>query len=179
MAAPPQMAPAVSAAFDLEFSGRSSLHSLSPARPLLTVSRAEIEDYLREHQLEPRRDPSNADIRYRRNRLRQMVMPALDDFDPAAGRLLARAAEILAEEDHLLEEQMSDGGWNCQRDYGATHSSLHTTISVLEGLRLYELRLGRRARAIQAAQRRGREFLLVHRLFRSHRTGEVIKPILA
>src|SRR5205814_2392334 len=60
---------------------------------------------------------------------------------------------------------------------GATHSSLHTTISVLEGLRLYELRLGRRARAIQAAQRRGREFLLVHRLFRSHRTGEVIKPI--
>jgi hypothetical protein len=32
-------------------------------------------------------------------------------------------------------------------------------------------------RAIQAAQRRGREFLLVHRLFRSHRTGEIIKPI--
>ena len=28
-----------------------------------------------------------------------------------------------------------------------------------------------------AAQRRGREFLLVHRLFRSHRSGEIIKPI--
>ena len=41
--------------------------------------------------------------------------------------------------DYLLREQMSDGGWNCQRDYGATHSSVHTTISVLEGLRLYEL----------------------------------------
>jgi hypothetical protein len=77
---------------------------------------------------------------------------------------------------HLLEQQMPDGGWNCQRPQGATHASVHTTISVLEGLRLYERRRGRMLRAVQAAQRRGREFLLVHRLFRSHRTGEIIKP---
>jgi hypothetical protein len=78
---------------------------------------------------------------------------------------------------HLLEQQMPDGVWNCRRDLGATHASVHTTISVLEGLPLYELHRGRRMRAVRAAQRRGREFLLVHRLFRSHRTGEVIKPI--
>jgi hypothetical protein len=78
---------------------------------------------------------------------------------------------------HLLEQQMPDGGWNCQRPRGATHASVHTTISVLEGLRHYELHRGRRVRAVQAAQRRGREFLLVHRLFRSHRTGEIIKPV--
>ena len=79
--------------------------------------------------------------------------------------------------DHLLEQQMPDGGWNCQRPYGATHASVHTTISVLEGLRLYELHRGRKLRKVRAAQRLGREFLLVHRLFRSHRTGEVIKPV--
>ncbi len=79
--------------------------------------------------------------------------------------------------DHLLEQQMPDGGWNCQRPFGATHASFHTTISVLEGLRLYEVHRGRNVRAVQAAQRRGREFLLVHRLFRSHRTGEIIKPV--
>jgi hypothetical protein len=78
---------------------------------------------------------------------------------------------------YLLNQQMPDGGWNCRRDLGATHSSVHTTISVLEGLRLYELHRRRRVRAVQAAQRRGREFLLVHRLFRSDRTGKVIKPI--
>jgi hypothetical protein len=78
--------------------------------------------------------------------------------------------------DHLLERQMDDGGWNCALPAGATHASVHTTISVLEGLRLYELNRGRRLRALRAAQRRGREFLLIHRLFRSHRTGEVIKP---
>jgi hypothetical protein len=79
--------------------------------------------------------------------------------------------------DHLLEQQMPDGGWNCQRPYGATHASVHTTISVLEGLRLYGLHRRRKVRALEAAQRRGREFLLVHRLFRSHRSGEIIKPI--
>ncbi len=79
--------------------------------------------------------------------------------------------------DHLLEEQMRDGGWNCQRPSGATHASVHTTMSVLEGLRLYELNRTREVREVRAAQRRGREFLLAHRLFRSHRTGEIIKPI--
>jgi hypothetical protein len=78
---------------------------------------------------------------------------------------------------HLLEQQMPDGGWNCQRAEGATHASVHTTISVLEGLRLYELHRGRQRRAVRAAQQAGREFLLVHRLYRSHRTGEIIKPV--
>jgi len=78
---------------------------------------------------------------------------------------------------NLLKQQMSDGGWNCQRPSGATHSSVHTTISVLEGLRNYESRRARRLPAVRRAQRRGREFLLAHRLFRSHRTGEIIKPV--
>jgi hypothetical protein len=79
--------------------------------------------------------------------------------------------------DYLLAQQMPDGGWNCRRRFGATHASVHTTISVLEALRLYETKRRRKVRAVRAAQRRGREFLLVHRLFRSHRTGAVIKPI--
>src|SRR5207302_7551574 len=65
----------------------------------------------------------------------------------------------------------------CRRDLGATHSSVHTTISALEGLRLYEVRRGRKKSIVRAAQRRGREFLLMHRLFRSDRTGEIIKPV--
>jgi len=77
--------------------------------------------------------------------------------------------------DHLLEQQMPDGGWNCRYARGATHASLHTTISALEGLRLYALHRGRRRRDLQLTQRRALEFLLVHQLFRSHRTGAVIK----
>ena len=54
--------------------------------------------------------------------------------------------------DHLLREQMPDGGWNCRRPRGATHSSVHTTISALEGLRLYEVGRRRKVKAVRAAQ---------------------------
>jgi hypothetical protein len=99
-----------------------------------------------------------------------MVLSILSHFEHDDDRL-----DVLAT--HLMDRQMPDGGWNCRLPYGATHASVHTTISVLEGLRLWELQRGRNLRAVRAAQRRGREFLLVHRLFRSHRTGAVIKPI--
>ena len=77
--------------------------------------------------------------------------------------------------DYALNEQMSDGGWNCRRPRGATHSSMNTTISMLEGLRHYELFRRRKRSDVRAAMQRGREFLLAHQLFRSHRTGAVIK----
>ena len=59
--------------------------------------------------------------------------------------------------------------------YGAEINSVSTTLLI--AARLYELHRGRQRRAVRDAQRRGREFLLVHRLFRSHRTGEIIKPV--
>jgi len=98
-----------------------------------------------------------------------MVLSILSSFEYDDARLDTLAG-------HLLAQQMADGGWNCRRPDGATHASVHTTISVLEGLRHYQLHRGRESRRLRAAQGRGREFLLVHRLFRSHRTGQIIKP---
>ena len=83
---------------------------------------------------------------------------------------------IVAE--HLLGQQMPDGGWNCESYNGATHSSFHTTISVLEGLLAYTLAFPEQAGAARAAQADGREFLLAHRLYRSHRSGEVVSPAM-
>jgi hypothetical protein len=99
-----------------------------------------------------------------------MVLSILSHFQYQDSRLDTVAG-------HLLDQQMPDGGWNCRRYAGATHSSVHTTISALEGLRYYELYRPHRAREAGPAQQRGREFLLAHRLFRSHRTGEIIKPL--
>ncbi len=77
--------------------------------------------------------------------------------------------------EHLLREQMDDGGWNCQRSRGATHASFHTTILALEGLLEWEDTVRPEPR-VAAARERGAEFLLAHRLFRSHRTGDVVSP---
>ncbi len=73
---------------------------------------------------------------------------------------------------HLLGRQMPDGGWNCESYRGDTHSSFHTTISVLEGFRAYDENGGRLISKTRKAEAAAREFFLVHRLFRSHRTGE-------
>lgn len=78
--------------------------------------------------------------------------------------------------EHLLGQQMADGGWNCQSYRGATHSSFHTTICALEGLWEFHKRHPSWAAALEQSQARAREFLLQHRLFRSHRTGEVFDP---
>jgi hypothetical protein len=76
--------------------------------------------------------------------------------------------------EHVLTHQISDGGWNCRAFFGATHGSFHTTISVSEGLHAYEQRHVNQRLKVRTAQARAREFLLRHRLFRSHRTGAVV-----
>lgn len=80
--------------------------------------------------------------------------------------------EQLAE--HLLHQQMNDGGWNCQSFAGATHSSFHTTINVLEGLHEYEKWKPQNSATIRQSQQRAIEFLLERRLFRSHRSGNIV-----
>lgn len=80
--------------------------------------------------------------------------------------------------DYLLGEHMPDGGFNCQTSRsGATHSSVHTTLSVLEGINEYK-RNGYKYRLdeLETAELASREFLLMHRLFRSDKTGEIINP---
>ncbi len=72
----------------------------------------------------------------------------------------------------LLDAQMEDGGWNCRDHEGATHGSFHTTISVLEGLIIWQRRGNTGVAA--AAIGDGHEFMLRHRMFRSHRSGSVI-----
>ena len=75
--------------------------------------------------------------------------------------------------DSIIDLRMGDGGFNCIS--GASHSSLHSTLSVLEGIHQY-LHQGYRYRAqkLEAAAHQAVEFLLKHRLFKSDRTGEII-----
>jgi hypothetical protein len=74
--------------------------------------------------------------------------------------------------DRLLDEQLADGGWNCESP-ASTRSSFHTTICVLEGLLEYEKARGT-VTGVKDARTRAENYLLERRMLRSLRSGEVI-----
>jgi tRNA(Ile)-lysidine synthase len=73
-------------------------------RPLLGVTRADLLVYARAHQLAWVEDDSNLDVRFRRNALRQTVLPLLNTHFPGADATLARAAGLQAEAAGLLDD---------------------------------------------------------------------------
>ena len=88
--------------------GSRALHGMAPrrgrlVRPLLDVTRAEVRDYLRARGLDWREDPSNADRRFARSRVRHDVLAQLSDIAPAAERTIAETARQLREEGELVE----------------------------------------------------------------------------
>jgi tRNA(Ile)-lysidine synthase len=73
-------------------------------RPLLSVSRDEIEAYCEEHQLQPRYDPSNEKDGYTRNRFRHYVVPLLKKENPNVHERFQLYSEMVAEDEAFLEE---------------------------------------------------------------------------
>ncbi|KPY35128.1 tRNA lysidine(34) synthetase TilS [Pseudomonas syringae] len=73
-------------------------------RPLLDVSRMQLEDYARRHGLNWIEDPSNDDQQFSRNFLRNQVLPLLTSRWPQAAASLARTAHHLGEAQQLLDE---------------------------------------------------------------------------
>ena len=74
------------------------------ARPWLDLPRSAIDAYVQRHRLQPVDDPSNADARLARNRLRLQVWPALEAAFPHAETSLAAAAQRAQEARAALEE---------------------------------------------------------------------------
>jgi tRNA(Ile)-lysidine synthase len=79
-------------------------------RPLLGVRRGELQQYLADLKQPWREDPTNADSRFTRNRVRKLVMPLLErEFNPAVAENFAELAEIARDEEDYWENEIS--GW--------------------------------------------------------------------
>jgi hypothetical protein len=84
---------------------------------------------------------------------------------------MGRLRRVRALADSMLLAQWPDGGWNCDPDPDAVHSSFHETFAPVWGLAEFDRATG--DRDARKAAERGAELLLKHGLFRSHRTGEI------
>lgn len=83
--------------------GREADHGLRLIRPLLGVPRQATEAYCRARRLVFRRDPTNAETCFARNRIRSELLPLLATYNPAIRETLARTADILAAEAEASE----------------------------------------------------------------------------
>jgi tRNA(Ile)-lysidine synthase len=108
------------------------------ARPLLDMSRADIDALARKSGLVWIEDPSNADTRFSRNFLRQRLMPLVREHWPGVDRAIARSATHMAEAAALLNERAA-------QDLAGLADGAGLSVSALRALPLTRRRNALRA----------------------------------
>jgi tRNA(Ile)-lysidine synthase len=94
-------------------SGLASIRAVTSeglVRPLLSLWRREIEDWLRERHVGWREDETNADPSYVRNRIRHGLLPLLrEEYNAQIDETLARMATLAADDEQYWEDLVSIG----------------------------------------------------------------------
>lgn len=106
--------------------------SIRLIRPLLEVTRADVEAYCRAHGLQPRFDASNLDRTFYRNRLRHELIPYLETYNPNVRQVIRRMAEAIAGDYDLLRQQLAEVWPRVVRH--ASSEALTLDLTVLRGL---------------------------------------------
>ncbi|MFN3308755.1 MAG: tRNA lysidine(34) synthetase TilS [Anaerolineales bacterium] len=113
-------------------------------RPLLSIWRSQIMEYLSQQKVEPFVDETNYDPFYTRNRIRHYLIPDLERYNPSIRKLIWQTAQILADEDEFMQAQ-EEIAWQetvCYRDEERVGFDLETFRRLPQALRR---RLVRRA----------------------------------
>ena len=83
-------------------------HHKHIVRPMLTLTRQEIEDFLKEESIEFVTDHTNTDTRFRRNKIRHEVLPLLRSINPSVDQTIADTMQHLS-------------GTACLAEYAVNH----------------------------------------------------------
>lgn len=76
-------------------------------RPLIEITRKEIEEYCEVNKLEPKQDKSNSENIYTRNKVRNILLPLIEkEFNPNIVNSLNRMSQIVKEENEYLQKQV-------------------------------------------------------------------------
>ena len=76
-------------------------------RPIIELTRKEIEEYCEEQKLEPKIDKTNSENIYRRNKVRNELIPFIEkEFNPNIITTLNRMSQLVSKDDEYLEKQV-------------------------------------------------------------------------
>ncbi len=73
-------------------------------RPLLDVTRRDVEEYCHKHGLQWRTDPSNSSLDYQRNRIRHHLLPLLREYNPGIDGVLINTINNLRLDQEVLAD---------------------------------------------------------------------------
>ncbi len=130
---------------------RPLCHGIMLVRPLLEVTRSQTGQFCQDFQLRVWQDSTNQDLKYARNRIRQELIPYLQEkFNPKVELNLAQTAELLQGEVEYLEQAAEE-----LRQQAEINSSQNMAIDESENSAIF-LRLNRQIlhKAPLALQRR-------------------------
>ena len=117
-----------------------TIKGITTLRPLLNVTRAEIDEYVAAHRLKFREDQSNASREHTRNRVRLDVLPLLNDvFKRDVAPLLLRFSELARRDDDALQQLAREfaetksiitrnGSLRVTADFLALHPALQSRV---------------------------------------------------
>ncbi len=77
-------------------------------RPLLDISRSEIESFVKENNIQYRVDSSNAQTEYLRNSIRHQLIPALEKVMPSYKKSIANTIENIGDSHRLIKSLLDD-----------------------------------------------------------------------
>src|SRR5574339_657395 len=96
---------------------RTILHTFDPeipvVRPLLDMWREETIVYCAANGFRPRHDPSNASLDFFRNRLRHLLIPTLESYNPRFREVLWRTSRYLAGDYEILSGVLDEAWKSC------------------------------------------------------------------
>ncbi len=76
-------------------------------RPLLSVRRSDLEEFLRDRKQPWRTDSSNSDEAFTRNRIRHSLLPLLREYNPSLDQTLANLAELARDDEARWQSELS------------------------------------------------------------------------
>ena len=85
-------------------------------RPLIAVSRLEIEEYLQKCSQDFVTDSTNLTDDYTRNKIRHNIIPLMKELNSSLTETNVRTAEVLRSENQFIDEAVSEAVRNCRRD---------------------------------------------------------------
>lgn len=83
-------------------------NNIKYVRPLLKISRNEIENYCKEKALYPNEDSSNDSLDYKRNYIRKNILPALENININVIKSINNLSELAQENEEILDDLIKE-----------------------------------------------------------------------